>query len=91
MTLVERLRAAGCHYGIPIERDTAEAADRIEQLEAALRCFLEDPRFHVAVGGNPHVVDRMLEAARAALESKPPTPANDDPEEIDTDNIGGLH
>lgn len=32
--LVERPRAAGCHYGLPIERDTAEAADRIAELEA---------------------------------------------------------
>lgn len=36
-------------------------------LVAALRCFLADERFQVAVGGNPIAVDRMLEQARAAL------------------------
>jgi len=30
--LVERLRAAGCHYGIPIERDCAEAATALERV-----------------------------------------------------------
>jgi len=30
--LVERLRSAGCHYGIPIERDCAEAATALERV-----------------------------------------------------------
>lgn len=36
-------------------------------MAGALRCFLSDERFQVAVGGNPIVVDRMLDNARAAL------------------------
>ena len=38
-----------------------------DELAAALGWFLEDPRFQVAVGGNPNAVDRMLADARAAL------------------------
>ena len=36
-------------------------------LLAALRCFIEDERFHVGIGGNPIVVDKMIAAARAAI------------------------
>jgi hypothetical protein len=37
------------------------------ELYEALVHFIEDPTFQVAVGGNPNVVDRMLDHARAAL------------------------
>src|SRR5579883_1134976 len=40
---------------------------RIAALEEALRFFLADDRFQVAVGGNPIAVDEMLAKARAAL------------------------
>jgi|SRR6476620_12372489 len=36
-------------------------------LYEALIDFIENPLFQVAVGGNPVVVDRMLDRARAAL------------------------
>jgi hypothetical protein len=52
--------------------DTAKAhiADlepEVTRLREALGWFLDDERFRVAVGGNPNVVEKMLEAARAAL------------------------
>jgi hypothetical protein len=37
------------------------------EMYEALVHFIEDPTFQVAVGGNPNVVDRMLDHARAAL------------------------
>jgi len=46
---------------------TALRVTGADDLAAALGWFLEDPRFQVAVGGNPNVVDRMLADARAAL------------------------
>jgi hypothetical protein len=46
------------------------AEAEIERLRAALRCFLEDDRFHVAVGGNPNVVDQMLADASKLLTPK---------------------
>lgn len=36
-------------------------------LLAALKCFVDDDRFQVAVGGNPNVVPKMIDAARAAI------------------------
>jgi hypothetical protein len=50
-----------------IEKTNIELLAENTKLKAALRCFLEDDRFHVAVGGNPNVVDRMLAEARALL------------------------
>ena len=44
----------------------AQAAE-IARLREALGWFLCDDRFHVAVGGNPNVVERMLRDARAAI------------------------
>ena len=44
-----------------------ESAKRVERLEAALRLFLEDERFHVSVGGNPIAIEQMIGQARAAL------------------------
>lgn len=38
-----------------------------DRLREALGWFLEDERFHVAVGGNPIAVEDMLDRARAAL------------------------
>ena len=40
--------------------------DAMPRLVNALRCFLEDQRFHVAVGGNPIAVEKMIAEARAA-------------------------
>lgn len=37
------------------------------ELLVALKCFLGDPRFHVAVGGNPCVVEAMLAKAYAVV------------------------
>ena len=37
------------------------------ELRSALGCFFGDVRYQVAVGGNPIVVDRMLDHARALL------------------------
>ena len=51
-----------------------ESARRVERLEAALRLFLEDERFHVSVGGNPIAIEQMIGQARAALKT-PPTRA----------------
>jgi hypothetical protein len=45
-------------------------ADENERLRVALRRFLDDDRFQVAVGGNPNAIDRMLAEARAALSSE---------------------
>jgi hypothetical protein len=42
----------------------------VARLREALGWFLADPQFQVAVGGNPIVVERMLAAARAALQPK---------------------
>ncbi len=44
---------------------------RVARAEAALRWFLQDERFTVAVGGNPNVVEKMLAAARAILAEAP--------------------
>ena len=53
---------------------TAQKVGQLEvengQLRAALRCFLDDPRFQVVVGGNPIAVDAMLANARALLNRK---------------------
>ena len=53
-----------------VEKLTAERdalAERVRGLEMALRWFLEDERFQVAVGGNPNVVERMLADARTMI------------------------
>lgn len=42
------------------------------RLEDALRCFLEDPRFTVTVGGNPNAVVKMVTEACAALAAVKP-------------------
>lgn len=50
----------------------AEAAEaRVGELEAALTWFLDDPRFQVAVGGNPDVVERMITEATRTLKGAP--------------------
>ncbi len=43
---------------------------RIKELETALGWFLDDERFRVAVGGNPHAVEKMLSEAREIYERK---------------------
>mgnify|MGYP000278736730 CR=1 FL=1 len=47
----------------------AEQAARIAELEKALGWFLSDDRFRVAVGGSPHVVEKMIADARTTLEA----------------------
>ena len=44
---------------------------RVVKLEEALNWFLNDERFQVGVGGNPNVVKKMIEDARAALSQTP--------------------
>jgi hypothetical protein len=39
----------------------------LPELLAALRCFVDDERFAVSVGGNPNVVPAMIAAGRAAI------------------------
>lgn len=70
--IVERL--VDLHKQATVERShyyvgaTVKAASiEILQLREALGWFLTDPRFQVAVGGNPNVVNRMLADARARL------------------------
>ena len=70
---------AGCGY-LPPDKDHGgfsltgympEADARLiaaaPDLLAALKCFLQDERFDVAVGGNPIAVDAMLKQARDAV------------------------
>jgi hypothetical protein len=58
----------------PLWKDAADEIlslrSRLEKMETALRYFLCDDRFQVAVGGNPIAVDAMLAEARAALQDK---------------------
>ena len=49
------------------ERDALRA--RVERLKEALGWFLSDDRFHVAVGGNPSVVENMIARARDTMEA----------------------
>lgn len=46
-----------------------EQQKQIAELAEALSWFLEDERFHVGVGGNPMVVERMVNEARRRLEA----------------------
>jgi hypothetical protein len=62
------------HLALKACRDGTAAASEITRLQddnrgllTALRYFLEDERFQVAVGGNPNAIDRMLASVRAAL------------------------
>ena len=45
-----------------------EAEARLAEACELLRCFVSDSRFQVAVGGNPNVVDRMLNSVYEFLE-----------------------
>jgi hypothetical protein len=49
------------------QNETDSLRSERDALVAALTCFLDDPRFQVAVGGNPIAVEEMLAKARAAL------------------------
>ena len=49
------------------ERDLRATAASEAAMREALGFFLADERFQVSVGGNPNVVERMLEQARGAL------------------------
>ena len=37
------------------------------ELLAALKLFMNDPRFQVSIGGNPIMIDRMIVQVRAAI------------------------
>lgn len=56
-------------YAELIQHAASRAAARIAELEKALGWFLTDDRFRVAVGGNPHVVEKMIAEARTTLEA----------------------
>ena len=56
-------------YAELIQHAATRAAARIAELEKALGWFLTDDRFRVAVGGNPHVVEKMIADARTTLEA----------------------
>lgn len=43
------------------------AVNSHEALVGALRNFLDNPLFQIAVGGNPNAVDRMIVDAKAVL------------------------
>lgn len=63
--------ACGCFQtanGHDVVVALAQAEAENARLRDALKLFLEDPRFHVSIGGNPNAVEKMLEQARAALE-----------------------
>lgn len=57
--------------GTAIHHVCRKAGPRVEALETALSWFLTDPRFQVAVGGNPKAVDNMLTVARRVLHALP--------------------
>jgi hypothetical protein len=64
--------AEALHALLLASADSAATITRLEaekaELLAGLRIFLgHDERFHVAVGGNPIAIDRMLGAARSLL------------------------
>lgn len=44
--------------------ENAALLAEIEALREALGWFVADERFQIAVGGNPQVVERMIEQAR---------------------------
>lgn len=64
-------RAEDGAYYLRVETDEIAANARLisaaPDLLAALKCFLGDERYHVSIGGNPRVVDRMVDAAFAAV------------------------
>lgn len=67
--ITSRRQAKSAEWDAAHERKAAryrlEAA--APDLLAALKCFLDDSRFQVGIGGNPIAVDRMIDAARAAI------------------------
>lgn len=50
--------------------DALELRKENARLREALKVFLDDPNFKVAIGGNPSAVKKILEQAYAALEGK---------------------
>lgn len=49
--------------------NVTELREHAQLLLEALGWFLEDERFQVGVGGNPIVVDRMIDSARSIFEN----------------------
>lgn len=63
-----------------LQNSVNKACDEIDRLRAvnadlisALRLFLDDDRFQVTIGGNPIVVEKMIEQAHAALAKATPS------------------
>jgi len=79
--LTERLKSAGDHYGIPVERDFAEAASAIDALTAerdALREALKDIAYLRPLGPTRNKLAMQMERialdalGRAALQEQKP-------------------
>ena len=69
---VEKFREllAGAKFKRPdLDAEITRLTARIAELEKALGWFLSDDRFRVAVGGSPHVVEKMIADARTILEA----------------------
>lgn len=66
--------------GHEIELDAERA--KVERLRAAFRCFLDDGRFTVSVGGNPDAVEEMLREAWVALIETDPQAPLAEPENV---------
>lgn len=52
--------------------EIARLNNKVEQLRTALGWFVADERFQVGVGGNPNVVERMIEDAKAIYDRTRP-------------------
>jgi hypothetical protein len=75
-TLVERLEAIEHCYAVPVcrlaaTRITALEAEKAELLSVMLDLF-ENPAFQVAIGGNPAMVEALMDRARAAITKATP-------------------
>ncbi|MEO0975984.1 MAG: hypothetical protein AAFY24_01945 [Pseudomonadota bacterium] len=57
---------ARCQKGFSLQmlKSCRGLEKQVAELAEALSWFLDDDRFHVAVGGNPNVVEKMIDEAR---------------------------
>lgn len=60
-------RTTGLHVSAEHYLWLAGFVETNDEILAALRCFVTDERFQVAVGGNPIAVERMIATAHIAL------------------------